>query len=102
VSTPTSGASSRIISEAPAVPDDRACFRKSGRVAYLPDQPVPRNRLSRTKPLRYLLSCSFALLILLAGAASAQTPDYARAERLLSWNIDPLVYGVPDSPAWRT
>ena len=62
---------------------------------------APLNSLPEKAPMnKSHLFLLIAILFAAAGPAFAQTPDYARAERLLSWHAEPLVKGAAGSPNW--
>ena len=48
----------------------------------------------------YRRTLAAALLMVSAAPAAAQTPDYSRAERMLSWHASSLVSGDQVSPQW--
>ena len=43
---------------------------------------------------------AFAVVLLGAASASAQTPDYRRAEQFLGWNTNLMVAGDVVAPVW--
>ena len=61
-----------------------------------PTAPAPR---PRTTPLRPVLA-ALATAIATSTPAFAQTVDYSRAERFLTWHTQPLIAGATVNPNW--
>ena len=61
-----------------------------------PDTHTPR---LRPTPARLVLA-ALAVAVASPAPALAQTVDYSRAERFLTWNTQPLIAGANVSPNW--
>jgi dipeptidyl aminopeptidase/acylaminoacyl peptidase len=64
-------------------------------------QPIRSAAREAAMSRRFLIALALPAVVPVAPAA-AQTPDYSRAERLLSWNASSLISGDEVSPRWMT